>query len=59
MTEKRIESIKFLAATAVYAILEKQHNGMMREKQRKRFIQNHDENTALFRQLDMKLHGIK
>ena len=49
--------------TAVYAILEKQHNGMMRErnsiKDAFETMMKIMHSSDISEQLDMKLHGIK
>ena len=63
MAEKKILSIKFLVETAVYAILEKQHNGMMRErnsiKDAFETMTKIMHSSDISEKLGMILHGIK
>ena len=60
---KKDPSLKFLVETAVYAILEKQHNGMMRERNSVNdafeTMMKIMHSSDISEQLDMKLHGIK
>ena len=61
--EKRIKSIKFVVETAVnvYAILEKKHNGMVRErnsiKDALETMTKIMHSSDISEQLDMILHG--